>query len=67
MEKSVPMLICGKNVRFPEDVLYEDLYVNSEILLNAKKLIATDQVLYDNNHYNEKSVSALGKRTPHTS
>lgn len=50
-----------ENVRFPEDVLYEDLYVNSEVLLNAKKLIATDQVLYDNNHYNEKSVSALEK------
>ena len=50
-----------ENVRFPEDVLYEDLYVNSEVLLNAKKLIATDQVLYDNNYYNEKSVSALEK------
>ena len=35
--------------------------MNSEVLLNAKKLIATDQVLYDNNHYNEKSVSALEK------
>lgn len=50
-----------ENLRFSEESHYEDLHINTELVLRAKKLIATDQVLYNNNHYNEQRIGLTDK------
>jgi glycosyltransferase involved in cell wall biosynthesis len=42
-------------IRFPLGKNHEELYVNAELFLRPKKIISSQQVLYNFNHYKEKT------------